>query len=131
LPNRRAPYLRGRRDPAAAEVPEPPRPLAQKEREEGARERRPGEEEAASEARAGVAPREALREAGELARGAEGPRRGPARAAAERGRGHRADPGGAAGVALGLPVPLVLGFGLFALYALGACPTIYVGDSGE
>jgi len=30
-----------------------------------------------------------------------------------------------------MPVTLLLGIGLFALYALGACPTIYVGDSGE
>ena len=30
-----------------------------------------------------------------------------------------------------MPVALLLGIGLFALYALGACPTIYVGDSGE
>src|SRR5512139_4186294 len=30
-----------------------------------------------------------------------------------------------------MPVALLLGIGLFALYGLGACPTIYVGDSGE
>ena len=32
---------------------------------------------------------------------------------------------------LGLLIPVLLGLALFALYAVGACPTIYVGDSGE
>jgi tetratricopeptide (TPR) repeat protein len=30
-----------------------------------------------------------------------------------------------------MPAALLLGIGLFVVYALGACPTIYVGDSGE
>jgi len=41
-------------------------------------------------------------------------------------------PGIAARIASAVPIPAVLvGLGVFAVYALGACRTMYVGDSGE